>query len=145
MSTLKTLILTAGLLLLSLNSFSAPLYNDQKVVYHMNYHDESRIAETMTNISNHLQSLGEDHIDVKVVVHGRAIEYFMDAVENQEKQISIDSLRLRDVQFIMCGNTLDGYNITREDLYEVEEDDVVQAGLPTIVDLQQKGYIYVRP
>jgi intracellular sulfur oxidation DsrE/DsrF family protein len=145
MRALKILILTASLLLLSLNSFSDSLYSDQKVVYHMNYHDESRIAETMTNISNHLQSLGEGHIDIKVVVHGKAIEYFMDAVEDQEKQITIDSLRLRDVQFIMCGNTLDGYKITREDLYEVEEEDVVQAGLPTIIDLQQKGYIYVRP
>ena len=145
MRVLKILILTVSLLLLSLNSFADSLYNDQKVVYHMNYHDESRIAETMTNISNHLQSLGEDHIDIKVVVHGRAIEYFMDAVENQGKQITIDSLRLRDVQFIICGNTLDGYKITREDLYEVEEEDVVQAGLPTIIDLQQKGYIYVRP
>lgn len=144
MRALKTLLLIASLLLSPL-SLSSSFYNDQKVVYHMNYHDESRIAETMTNISNHLQSLGEGHIDIKVVVHGKAIEYFIDALKSQEKQITIDSLRLRDVRFIMCGNTLDGYNITREDLYEVEEEDVVQAGLPTIVDLQQKGYIYVRP
>lgn len=140
----KILLLTTGLLLSSI-SYSTPQYNDQKVVYHMNYHDENRIAETMTNISNHHQALGDDHIEIKVVVHGRAIEYFMDAVEDQTKQISLDSLRLRDVQFIICGNTLDGYKIKRQDLYDVEEEDVVQAGLPAIVDLQQKGYIYVRP
>ncbi len=144
MRALKALLLTTGLLLSSI-SYSGPHYNDQKVVYHMNYHDESRIAETMTNISNHYQALGDGHIDIKVVVHGKAIEYFMDAVEDQAKQITIDSLRLRDVQFIICGNTLDGYKVTRDDLYDVEEEDVVQAGLPTIIDLQQKGYIYVRP
>ena len=120
-------------------------YSDQKVVYHMNYDDESRIAETMTNISNHLQAVGEDKIDIKVVVHGKAIEYFMAATDDEAKQITLDSLRLRDVQFIICGNTLDGYKITRKDLYDVEEEDVVQAGLPTIIDLQQKGYLYVRP
>ncbi len=138
---------TLCLFLFIFSSFSlaAQHYEDQKVVYHMNYNDESRIAETMTNISNHLQALGEGHIDIKVVVHGKAIEYFMDAVHDQAKQITLDSLRLRDVQFIICGNTLDGYKITAKDLYDVEESDVVQAGLPTIVDLQQKGYIYVRP
>ena len=144
MRVLKTLLLITSLFF-STAGYSEPKYNDQKVVYHMNYHEESRISETMTNISNHIQAVGEEHIEIKVVVHGQAIEYFMDAVKDQAKQISIDSLRLSDVQFIMCGNTLDGYKITRKDLYDVEEDDVVQAGLPTIIDLQQKGYIYVRP
>lgn len=144
MRVLKTLLLITSLLL-STAGYSEPKYNDQKVVYHMNYHDEGRISETMTNISNHIQAVGEEHIEIKVVVHGRAIEYFMNAANDQAKQITIDSLRLRDVQFIICGNTLDGYNVTRKDLYDVEEEDVVQAGLPTIIDLQQKGYIYVRP
>ncbi|SFF93532.1 DsrE family protein [Neptunomonas qingdaonensis] len=144
MRVFSTLLLITSLLLSS-TGYSEQQYNDQKVVYHMNYHDESRISETMTNIANHIQAVGEEHIEIKVVVHGQAIEYFMDAVKDQAKQISIDSLRLSDVQFIICGNTLDGYKVTREDLYDVEEEDVVQAGLPTIIDLQQKGYIYVRP
>ncbi len=144
MRVLKTLLLITSLLL-STAGHSEPKYNDQKVVYHMNYHEEGRISETMTNISNHIQAVGEEHIEIKVVVHGQAIEYFMNAVNDQAKQITIDSLRLRDVQFIICGNTLDGYKITREDLYDVEEEDVVQAGLPTIIDLQQRGYLYVRP
>lgn len=144
MRAFNTLLLITSLLLSS-TGYSEQKYNDQKVVYHMNYHDESRISETMTNIANHIQAVGEEHIEIKVVVHGQAIEYFMDAVNDQAKQISIDSLRLSDVQFIICGNTLDGYKVTRGDLYDVEEEDVVQAGLPAIIDLQQRGYIYVRP
>lgn len=120
-------------------------YEDQKVVYHMNYDDNSRIEETFTNISNHLGELGDEHVDIKVVVHGGAIKYFMEAIEDQGKQMTLDSLRMRDVQFLICRNTLDGYRITREDLYEVEAEDMVQAGLPTIIDLQQRGYFYVRP
>jgi len=30
-------------------------------------------------------------------------------------------------------------------LYDVAEEDVVMAGLPAIVALQQQGYIYLRP
>ena len=145
LSSYARFLLLISLVALPITSFSDSHYQSQKVVYHMNYHDEGRISETMTNISNHLQSLPEDQIDIKVVVHGKAIEYFVDAKDNQAKQITLDSLRLRDVQFIICGNTLQGYQITKDDLYEVEDEDVVQAGLPEIVHLQQQGYIYVRP
>ena len=145
LSSFARFLLLASLATLPLQSFADSHYQPQKVVYHMNYNDEGRISETMTNISNHLQSLPDDQIDIKVVVHGKAIEYFIDAKDNQAKQITLDSLRLRDVQFIICGNTLQGYHITKDDLYEVEAGDVVQAGLPEIVHLQQQGYIYVRP
>ncbi len=145
MKPLHTLLTSLVLLTGLSTSALAQKYQEQKVVYHMNYGDSHRISETMTNISNHLGEVGEGRIDIKVVVHGKAIEYFMNAVEDEGKQMTLDSLRLGDVQFIICGNSLDGYKVTRDDLYEVEEEDVVKAGLPTIVDLQQKGYIYVRP
>lgn len=120
-------------------------YAPQKVVYHINYDDPKRVAATFTNITNHINEVGEDHIDIKAVVHGPAIKYFIEASDDQAKQTALDALRLNDVQFVICGNSLDGFKVTREDLYEVEEADVVKAGLPEIVHLQQQGYIYVRP
>lgn len=120
-------------------------YNPQKVVYHINYDDTKRIAATFTNITNHINEVGEDRIEIKAVVHGPAIKYFLEASNDQAKQTAIDALRLNDVQFVICGNSLDGFKITREDLYEVEEADVVKAGLPEIIHLQQQGYYYVRP
>lgn len=139
-----TLLLTCLLMSTAFNC-SAEQYQFQKVIYHINYHEVKRINETLVNVSNHLEALGDDNTDIKVMVHGKAIEYLMSAAEDDAKQIQLDALRLRGVQFLVCGNTLNGYNITYEDLYEVETEDVVQAGLPAIVDLQQKGYIYVRP
>ncbi|WP_067867737.1 DsrE family protein [Neptuniibacter marinus] len=132
-------------LLISCYSFSAEEYADQKVVYHINYDDPKRISATFSNIANHINQLGEEHITVKAVIHGPAIKYFIEASQDDAKQIALDSLRLSDVQFIICRNSLDGFNVTREDLYEVEAEDVVQAGLPEIVHLQQQGYFYVRP
>lgn len=139
-----TTLLLSCLLLIPLNCL-AEQYPFQKVIYHVNYNDKSRINETLVNVSNHLEALGDDNADIKVMVHGKAIEFLMEAAEDDGKQIQLDALRLRGVQFLVCGNTLNGYNITHEELYEVETEDVVQAGLPAIVDLQQKGYIYVRP
>ena len=69
----------------------------------------------------------------------------MQAMEDEQLQINLDSARLNGVEFIICGNTLTGYQISYEDLYDVSASDVVTAGLPEIVKLQQQGFYYVRP
>ena len=93
-------VVASLILLLSVSNASiAASYQEQKVVYHMNYGDSHRIAETMINISNHLSEVGDERVDIKVVVHGKAIEYFLAAAEDEAKQMTLDSLRLRDVQF----------------------------------------------
>ncbi|WP_432472193.1 DsrE family protein [Amphritea sp. HPY] len=142
MKTIFTALLT---LLISQSLIAAEQYQEQKVLYHVNYHEQFRISETLVNVANHLEALGEERVDIKVMMHGKAVEYLIEAVKDEGKQMQLDSLRMSGVQFLVCGNTLNGYNITLDDLYEVEAEDMVQAGLPAIVDLQQKGYIYVRP
>jgi len=136
--------------LLFLLAFISPLsfadnYSPQKVVYHVNYADHSRINATIANIRNHLDAVGESNSDIKVVTHGPAIEYLQEAINNDDYQIKLDELRFRGVQFVICGNTLSAYGLSGEQLYEVEDSDIVTAGLPEIVKLQQAGYIYVRP
>lgn len=138
-------LLMAFLFSMAASLSSAQEYNPQKVVYHINYGDKSRFHHTLTNMANHIEAIGEDRIDLKAVVHGEAIELFMDAVDDPELAIAIDAARFNGVQFIICGNSLSGYQITESDLYEVDSEDVVQAGLPEIVHLQQQGYFYVRP
>ena len=133
------------LIFLALEVVGGQDYSPQKVVYHINYGEMSRINATFNNITNHLDALGEDAIDLKVVVHGGALEYFIESKNDVDKQMALDSLRFQNVQFLICGNTLLAYQVKRQDLYEVAEEDMVQAGLPTIVALQQAGYIYVRP
>lgn len=105
----------------------------------------SRFSATLANMANHIAAVGEDQIDLKAMVHGEAVEIFMNAVDDDGLQITLDAARFNGVQFIICGNTLTGYNITYEDLYDVNAEDVVQAGLPGIIKLQQQGYFYVRP
>ena len=141
-------ILTAAVLLVSVTintSFAEQTYPPQKVIYHINYPDTSRINATFTNISNHLAAVGEDNIDLKVMVHGAALDYFLSASENEARQVLLDTIRLEGAQLLFCGNTLDAYNKTIDDIYGAEAEDRVQAGLPAIVALQQQGYIYVRP
>lgn len=125
--------------------FGAENYAPQKVIYHINYSDISRIGATFGNINNHIEAVGEDHIDLKVMIHGAALDYLIAATTDSAKQIALDSLRLQDVQFLVCNNTLQAYHLGLEDLYDVATEDLVQAGLPAIVALQQAGYMYLRP
>ena len=140
-----TFLLTACLLICLPTAAWAETYAPQKVVYHVNYADESRINATFNNINNHLAAVDEDQLDIKVVIHGPSLEYFISATSDSTKQITLDNLKLRDVQFLICGNTIAAYQLTVGDLYDVDEEDVVMAGLPAIVALQQQGYIYLRP
>lgn len=145
LNALKYLFFAISLTLTLGSAAAQEKYPPQKVVYHINYDTPKRISATFANMANHINQLGEDNIRIKAVVHGPAIQFFLDATHDEAKQTAIDSLRLNDVQFIICRNSLDGYKITYEDLYEVEAEDVVQAGLPEIIHLQQQGYFYVRP
>ena len=138
-------LLTACLLLCLPTASWADNYAPQKVVYHLNYADQSRMNATFTNINNHLEALDEDQLDIKVVIHGPSLEYFISATSDSSKQITLDNLKLQDVQFLICGNTVAAYQLTIDDLYDVAEEDVVKAGLPALVALQQQGYIYLRP
>ena len=38
-------------------------YEPQKVIYHVNYGEISRIKRTFNNITNHIEAVGEDAID----------------------------------------------------------------------------------
>ncbi|GAA0790645.1 DsrE family protein [Marinobacterium sediminicola] len=142
---LRSCLLAWALLLVTTHAFADKTYPPQKVIYHINYSDPSRLAATFTNIRNHIQTVGEGNIDLSAVIHGKAIEYFISAKQDKTKQVTLDTLRLNGTRFIICGNTLDAYRITREQLYDVNAEDMVQAGLPEIVFLQQQGFVYVRP
>ena len=137
--------LVSLILLLNSTFIFAADYAPQKVIYHINYKDMTRFSHTLANMANHISAVGESNIDLKAMIHGEAVEIFMQAIEDNELQINIDAARFNGVEFIICGNTLSGYQISHEELYDVAEDEVVQAGLPEIVKLQQQGYFYVRP
>ena len=42
-------------------------YGKQKVVYHINYDDPKAQAGALRNIQNHINAVGKDNLDLKVV------------------------------------------------------------------------------
>lgn len=120
-------------------------YGTHKVVYHVNYDDERRYMAAMGNIQNHINAVGVDNMDVKVVMHGDGIGLLQTAMTNENLRGRIENLKMQNVEFQVCANTLNGRNIALEELYDATEDDVIPSGVAHISWLQHNGYTYSRP
>jgi len=132
-------------------------YGKQKVVYHINYDDPKAQAGALRNIRNHINAVGEENLELKVVMHGKGVSLLLspDQLENtklklgnatDEMQTTITGLKNQGVGFEVCANTLKGKKINYEDdLFDVEETDIVPSGVAEIARLQAMGYSYIMP
>jgi intracellular sulfur oxidation DsrE/DsrF family protein/thioredoxin-related protein len=118
-------------------------YGKQKVVYHINYEggeDDKRYRGAMRNIQNHINAVGAENLDIKVVLHGNGVSLLKSAVGNQKLQSQVVDLKIQDVEFHVCNNTLVGRKIDYEDeLFEVFDDMIVPSGVAELSHLQQQG------
>ena len=121
-------------------------YGKQKVVYHVNFDDTKKQKGAMRNIQNHLNAVGGENLDLRVVMHGNGLSLLMRANEDQNFESSVANLKSQGIGFKVCGNTLKGRKISYEDdLYDVDEGDIVPSGVAEIAHLQGQGYSYVKP
>ena len=121
-------------------------YGTHKVVYHVNYDDTGRYMGAMGNIQNHINAVGAENMDVKVVMHGDGLGLLRTAKEHADLRARVDSLKLQNVEFQICANTLRGRNIDlHADLYDARDEDVIPSGVAHISWLQHQGYTYSRP
>lgn len=124
-------------------------YGKQKVVYHINYNggeNDKAYRGAMRNIQNHINAVGVENMDVKVVLHGNGVSLLRSAKSNDTVQADVLNLRGQNVSFHVCNNTLVGRKISYEDdLFEVFEDDIVPSGVAELSYLQQQGYTYIKP
>ncbi|UCC55768.1 MAG: DsrE family protein [Gammaproteobacteria bacterium] len=150
--------LLTGLAVLFTGSLNAgERYGKQKVVYHINYDDAKAQAGALRNIQNHINAVGAENLDLKVVMHGKGLSLLLspDAVENtklkygnatDEMQARIAGLKDQGVGFQICANTLKGKKIDAgNDLYDVDEADIVPSGVAELSRLQALGYTYIKP
>ncbi len=152
---LLALLLGAAVLI---GAFATPAIavDKQKVVYHVNYYGAKQQTAALRNIQNHINAVGAENLDLKVVMHGNGVSLVMepDALgsnkmkegnANDEMQARISGLKDQDVEFQVCANTLKGRKIAMDSLYDVEEADIVPSGVAQLAILQSQGYAYIKP
>ena len=124
-------------------------YGKQKVVYHINYpggDGGKKYYGALRNIQNHINAVGKDNLEVKVVMHGNGLGLLMQAKDDLKLQGNVSNLKGQNVGFNVCSNTLRGRKIDKDkDLFEVFEEDIVPSGVAEVSRLQGMGYTYIKP
>ena len=125
---------------------AAPSYAKQKVVYHVNVDDPKMLKAALGNVQNHINAVGKDNIEIKIVMHGDGVGLLKIANTDPEMQSKVINLKGQEVDFVVCNNTLVGRKINyKNDLFDVSEQDLVPSGVAELAKLQQQGYVYIKP
>ena len=145
-------------LLMMTTAHAGDRYGKQKVVYHINYDNPKKQAGALRNIQNHINAVGAENLDLKVVLHGNGLSLLLDpdslaklkkfkyANANETMTAKIDGLKNQGVAFNVCANTVRGRKVDLDtDLYNVDNDDIVPSGVAEVAYLQANGYSYVKP
>ncbi len=131
--------------LLLITAVATPIFagEKQKVVYHVA--DAEKVQFALGNIRNHIEGVGgPENVEIILVVHGPAGKTFQDIEATDRVRTMVKSLQDEGVQFDMCGNTMRAQDVELGDLLPgfVRVD---QGGVVRIAELQQQGYLYIRP
>jgi len=152
-----TVFLLSIALLFTGSLMAGDRYGKQKVVYHINYDNPKTQAGALRNIQNHINAVGAENLDIKVVMHGKGLTLLLtpDAAARtklpsgnatDDIQAKVSGLKDQGIDFEVCSNTLRGKKIDFEsDLYDVDKADIVPSGVAELARLQQMGYAYIKP
>jgi uncharacterized protein len=113
-----------------------------KAVFHLDLDQEDRLILALTNIKNLFKEIPAQQCEISVVANGKAVNLFKKSqVADHAK--TIEELHASGVHFKICNNALTAHQIRKEDLIDVYE--IVPAGILEIINLQQKGFAYIKP
>ena len=116
----------------------------QRVVYHVN--DINKAFGALRNVKNHLNALGDKNAEIIVVTHSSGAFTLVDGSQDKRGrsfESTVQSLANRGVKFEICANTIRGKKIDKNKINLNAT--VVPSGVARVADLQQRGYIYVKP
>lgn len=133
---------------LALEAVTPGYYADQKVVYQNDGgmpDNATYFKHILGNMKNHIEAVGRDHIQIRVVDFGDGVDLFQMAAKDPKLAQQIDGLKADGVKFLICKNTLTMRKIDWHELYGVTETDIVPSGVAEIVRLQGMGFTYVHP
>lgn len=85
--------------------------------------------------------------DMRIVIHGDGINMLVAAKSGSYPKLTakLDELMLKEgVKFLVCYNTLTSKKIRIDQLYKINSDNIIPAGVAEIARLQGLGYAYLK-
>ena len=117
-----------------------------KVLYHVDGTDPDVAKYALALINKHIEAEGgPDNIDVELVVHGPALELFEKDKMDPEMAKRFQQVVDKGVHAEMCQVSMKLYNKTLDDLVKGFVATLHPVAVKRIADLQQQGYLYIKP
>ena len=117
-----------------------------RIVYHLDEAGLDKAKFVLGNIRNHVVGVGGwQHVEaLELVVHGPALKLFVQSSIDPALKQTLEMLQEQGMTFGACGNTMKNFSITTEQL---PRGSLVlpQGGVVRLMELQEHGYIYLRP
>ncbi len=128
---------------------------DVACVYHCDYGDPARFAQTLTNISNHYSAYGADPfaLQIALVAHGPSVKFFLDNLAGtpwKDEAIPADIARQIDgvskngLKVHLCEITFSRLKLDKAKARDAEFITFVPSGVATVAALQGKGFAYLK-
>ena len=123
-------------------------HDRRRIVMHVNFADADRLNLVLNNVENIIDHYSAQHteVEIRVVCHGPGLTLSrVDTSPVKDRLVKMlenfDSFNL-----YACANTIE--RVTKAEGRQPEiisQAIVVPAGLPEIIELQRKGWVYLKP
>ncbi len=144
---MKTILLTVALALTMATGALA-----QGMTHYVAIHVDENDPKVMNmalnnaqNVAKYYQSIG-DTVVIEMVAYGPGLMMFVEGKSPVASRISTMSLEMENLTFAACGNTL--RKMTEKAGKPVpimDEANMVTSGVVRLIELQEKGFAYIRP
>ena len=117
-----------------------------KVAIHIDENDKARMTMALNNAENidkYYKSKGEK-VEIEIVAYGPGLHMFRDDTSPVKSRIAAMSLGMDNIQFSACGNTHRKMS-KKKKVVLISEAKLVPSGVVRLIELQEKGWSYVRP
>lgn len=113
-----------------------------KAVFHIDMDDEKALSVGLANVTNLLLAIEDTPHKLVMLFNGPAVtmltkEKLADFADN------IKQLQAEQVEFQVCNNALTKFDISPDRL--MDGFTVIPAGIVALIELQNRGYAYIKP
>jgi len=110
-----------------------------RVIFHIDEIKKSKLV--LGNIKNLIKDLGEENLEIELLANSEAVKLMLK--NSNEFLEELNSLKLQNVTFVACSNSLYQMNLGKELLFDFCI--VVPSGVGEVVIKQSNGYSYIKP
>lgn len=139
--------LTATIVVVTLQLLAGTVVADEdaefKVVLQVSTDDKRTQTIALNNAVNLQKHYGPENIEIEIVAYGPGLGLL---TTNSKMATRVASLALSDIKFSACANTMTKFQKkTGQEPVLVNGVKIVPAGVSRIIELQKKGYAYIKP